>query len=112
MSLEQIEKVRSVSRSKEKGPWVDWWDEMARKTVMRRLAKRLPMSTDLEEQVFAKDETLNADKPALTVIEHKEPEAPASRLDALEDAVVEPVHEPEGRADEDMGEGFVMGEEA
>ena len=112
MSLEQIEKVRNVSRSKGNGPWVQWWDEMARKTVMRRLAKRLPMSTDLEEQVFAKDETLNADKPALTVIEHKEPEAPASRLDALEDAVVEPVHEPEGRADEDMGEGFVMGEEA
>jgi recombination protein RecT len=112
MSLEQIEKVRNVSRSKGNGPWVQWWDEMARKTVMRRLAKRLPMSTDLEEQVFAKDETLNADKPALTVIEHKEPEVPASRLDALEDAVVEPVHEPEGRADEDMGEGFVMGEEA
>lgn len=109
MSLEQIEKVRNVSRSKGNGPWVQWWDEMARKTVMRRLAKRLPMSTDLEEQVFARDETLNTDKPALSVIEHKEPEAPVSKLDALEEAVTEEVPADEFEPDE---EGMVMGDEA
>jgi recombination protein RecT len=48
MSKKQVDKVRSVSRSKDGGPWSQWYDEMARKTVIRRLAKRLPMSTDLD----------------------------------------------------------------
>lgn len=84
MSLEEINKVRSVSRSKEKGPWVDWWEEMARKTVMRRLAKRLPMSTDIEDEVFRRDETLNPGfKPQ--VIENAPLAAePVNRLEALE----------------------------
>ena len=107
MSLEQIEKVRNVSRAKGRGPWQDWWDEMARKTVMRRLAKRLPMSTDIEEQIFERDETLNTDKPALAIVDQQEPATPVSRLDALEDAVTENVpHDPEGKPETDMGEGF------
>jgi recombination protein RecT len=48
MSLEEIEKVRAVSRAGQR-PWVTWWGEMARKTVMRRLSKRLPMSTDRDD---------------------------------------------------------------
>jgi len=32
-----------------KGPWVDWFGEMARKTVLRRHAKVLPMSGDILE---------------------------------------------------------------
>lgn len=56
MTVSDIEKVRSVSRAKNSGPWVDWWDEMARKTVLRRLAKRLPMSTDLDDLIRRDDE--------------------------------------------------------
>lgn len=110
MSLEEIEKVRKVSRASGNGPWVQWWGEMARKTVMRRLSKRLPMSTDLEDQVFANDETMAttvADAPAPTVIEGEVHE-PASRLEALEaqieEAEVEVVEE--GKPDEERGEGF------
>jgi phage RecT family recombinase len=55
MSIEQVNQVRNVSRAKNNGPWVQWWDEMARKTVLRRLSKRLPMSTDLQ-QVFQRDD--------------------------------------------------------
>ena len=116
MSLEEIEKVRSVSRSGKNGPWAQWWGEMARKTVMRRLSKRLPMSTDLEEQVFERDETLNPTTgPTLQVIENEPEPAPIqNRLEALEDAVTEndgtlsddnPTAQ-EGRATEDMGEAF------
>lgn len=110
MSLEEIEKVRAVSRAKESGPWVAWWSEMARKTVMRRLAKRLPMSTDLEEQVFARDETLAPEKsaPALTVIEGETQQPALSRLDAIEsqieDAEVEESRE--GRTDAQHGDQF------
>ena len=56
MSLQQIEQVRSVSRSRDSGPWAGWYGEMARKTVIRRLSKRLPMSTDLETVIRRDDE--------------------------------------------------------
>jgi phage RecT family recombinase len=49
MSVAEVEKVRAVSRAKDDGPWVDWWEEMARKSVIRRLSKRLPGSSDLED---------------------------------------------------------------
>jgi recombination protein RecT len=58
MSLEEIEAVRSVSRAKDKGPWVDWWGEMARKTVLRRCSKRAPGSSDLDELMKREDEWL------------------------------------------------------
>jgi recombination protein RecT len=77
MSLEEIEKVRAVSRAKGNGPWVSWWGEMARKTVMRRLSKRLPMSTDLMDEI-ERDETV----PEPVEIEHQP--QPLNRLDALE----------------------------
>lgn len=56
MTHAEIERVRSVSRAATKGPWVDWWDEMARKTALRRLSKWLPMSSDLDELMRRDDE--------------------------------------------------------
>lgn len=44
-----IDKIRNVSRSKDKGPWVQWWEEMAKKSAIRRLAKRLPLSSELHD---------------------------------------------------------------
>lgn len=72
MSRSQIEQVRAVSKAKDNGPWVGWYDEMARKTVIRRLSKRLPMSTDLE-QVIRRDDELY--QPSLA-------NAPRSGVDA------------------------------
>lgn len=40
----EIEMVRRSSRAADDGPWVDWPDEMARKTVLKRIAKRLPLA--------------------------------------------------------------------
>ena len=54
MNLAQIEKVRKVSRSSNAGPWKDWFDEMALKSVLRRIARYLPSSADLD-QVFDHD---------------------------------------------------------
>lgn len=50
MSKAQVEQVRAVSAARNNGPWVDWWEEMAKKTAIRRLSKRLPMSTDKDEE--------------------------------------------------------------
>lgn len=55
MSVEQVEQVRSASRAKDSGPWVQWWGEMARKTVLRRLSKRLPTSSDLDDLIRRDD---------------------------------------------------------
>lgn len=55
MPKRDIDRARAVSRSKDKGPWKDWWDEMARKTVLRRCAKAAPGSSVLE-RLLARDE--------------------------------------------------------
>lgn len=87
MSVADVEKVRSSSRASNNGPWVQWWDEMARKTVIRRIAKRLPSSADL-------DQVLENDNEAVgfVQVERKDPinitpapeeqKAPLSRLKA------------------------------
>jgi recombination protein RecT len=46
MTVADVEKVRNSSRAKNSGPWTQWWDEMARKTVIRRLSKYLPLSAE------------------------------------------------------------------
>lgn len=56
MTTEEVEQVRSISRAKDSGPWVKWWGEMARKTVLRRLAKRLPLSAEIVS-IFDNDDT-------------------------------------------------------
>lgn len=69
MTVWQIEKVRAISKSKDKGPWVDHYSEMCRKTVARRHSKVLPMSTDLDDLIRRDDDLYDfagdrkADKP-------------------------------------------------
>jgi recombination protein RecT len=59
MSLEEIEKVRAVSRAKGNGPWVAWWGEMARKDrdapAVEAPARCRPIRL---EDAFDRDETL------------------------------------------------------
>lgn len=91
LDLAQIDQVRQVSRAKDAGPWVSWWSEMARKTAIRRLLKRLPMSTDRDDdmvhRVAARDDDWagpQIDAPPVT----PEPETPAeTRMDAIEGAI-------------------------
>lgn len=56
MSVTEVEKVRSASRAANSGPWTQWWDEMARKTVIRRIAKRLPSSADVDSVLESDNE--------------------------------------------------------
>lgn len=48
MTRSQIEEIRQRSQSPDQGPWVTDFDEMARKTVLRRHSKHLPASTERE----------------------------------------------------------------
>ncbi len=62
MSREDVEKIRARSKAKDSGPWVTDWDEMAKKTVLRRLCKLLPSSVELQRAV-ALDEAVEAGIP-------------------------------------------------
>lgn len=42
MSRQEIDEVRNASRAKNNGPWVDWYGEMAKKTVIKRGLKTIP----------------------------------------------------------------------
>jgi recombination protein RecT len=51
MSKGQVEAVRGRSKAGKNGPWVTDWEEMARKTVIRRLCKYLPLSVEFATAV-------------------------------------------------------------
>lgn len=84
MDIDQINKVRAVSRSKDGGPWGPWFDEMTRKTVFKRLSKWLPMDAEVEALLQRDDElntiesTAEAVKPPVAELTH------SSKLDILE----------------------------
>lgn len=62
MTMDQIAAVKNVSRGKN-GPWSGpFASEMIRKTVIKRLSKRLPMSTDLEFTMKADDDLYDLDQ--------------------------------------------------
>jgi recombination protein RecT len=63
MSVAQVDGIRKRSRSPDKGPWATDWEEMAKKTVIRRLAKRLPMSSELSNVIKRVDDLYDLDAP-------------------------------------------------
>ena len=56
MSSEEIEAIRKRSKAGQSGPWITDWNEMAKKTVFRRLSKWLPLSPEFRDAVEADDE--------------------------------------------------------
>jgi recombination protein RecT len=83
MDKEDIEKVRAVSKAKNNGPWVSWWEEMAKKTVIRRLSKRLPMSTDLDDLIRRDDALYDLNGASDGKRQVERPATLSGRLDAL-----------------------------
>lgn len=51
MSKEEIDAIRTSSKSKDNGPWVTHFEEMAKKTVLRRLFKWLPCSVEMQKAI-------------------------------------------------------------
>ena len=60
MDRAEIDKVRNVSRS-QNGPWKDWFDEMAKKTVAKRLIKTLPITNDRLRAAIDNDNATDID---------------------------------------------------
>jgi recombination protein RecT len=105
MSRAEINKVRQVSKTgavgrvydgkpvEPKGPWVEWFGEMAKKTVMRRHAKTLPMSGDLlDVEGREHDDALLIASSATAALNSQEPDAPVA-LPSRGDGDDQPAHD-------------------
>lgn len=69
MTMDELESVRKSSKSGNKdgkpvGIWAQWPDEMRRKTVLRRLCKYLPSSTDISQVFDSDDRAMDFEPPA------------------------------------------------
>lgn len=100
----EIERRRAVSMSTS-GPWRDWPEEMARKTVLRSLLKRLPLSVeaaDLLKRDYEDDDPRGAEvriiegvRPAATVQRVQHPLERPAIAEPFDDAEVdEPTEAP------------------
>ncbi|MDF3019344.1 MAG: RecT protein [Steroidobacteraceae bacterium] len=95
MNVDEIEAIRKRSRSGNGGPWKTDYSEMAKKTVVRRHAKRLPMSTDLDGALHEDDELFMPPTEQPAAPAQEAPTAPAgskrpSRLSKIAEAAPAP----------------------
>lgn len=67
MTLDEVERIRDRSKAKDGGPWVTDFAEMARKTVIRRLAKYLPLSPELAKAIETDDQQFDYHNAPLDV---------------------------------------------
>ena len=109
MSVDDVNAIRKRSRSPDKGPWATDFDEMAKKTVIRRHAKRLPMSTDLDGLV-TRDDDFEPEAPAPKAEEVKPKSDGVKRPRGLQ-AVVDAVPDSDGVIDVSSTELEPMTEE-
>lgn len=91
MTKDEIEDIRKRSKAGKSGPWVTDWNEMAKKTVFRRLSKWLPLSSELRDAAENDDDKL--DDPPSGVWVPPEAEKPIFREPPAK-TVTEPEPEP------------------
>ena len=90
MSEEEVMSCKKVSRAGDDSPWNGpFADEMRKKTVIRRISKRLPMSTDLNMAI--NDEEF--DEPVADPVQ--EPKTTSTRLEQAVGATPVPAPLPE-----------------
>ena len=81
MNMSEVEKCRAVSRgsSSPHSPWVKWFDQMAKKTVIHRIAKRLPKNDAINSVVRIDDDT-NFKEPVNVTPNPDKQDNPLSKL--------------------------------
>jgi recombination protein RecT len=75
MDVGQVDAIRSRSKSGGNGPWVTDYAEMARKTVVRRICKRLPMSVEVARVVQQEEREERDEAPDYSHLADTSPEA-------------------------------------
>ena len=65
MNAKQIDKHRKVSSNQKgaepTGVWADWFEEMAQKTVIKKLVKKLPIGEDVANAVAVDDKPIDVE---------------------------------------------------
>jgi recombination protein RecT len=94
MTRGEVDAIRARSKSGNSGPWATDYSEMARKTVVRRLCKYLPLSVEMADALAAEEETALA--AAVDVTPAKSGGVAALKSITIETAPtpVEPPHDP------------------
>lgn len=131
MRRSEINKIRECSQTgatrdkkgaarQPSGPWVDWFSEQARKTVMRRHSKTLPMSGDVLD-VEASDDaryaqsavhvlgSVQSDAPTILPSRNETHDAETGEIldeDAARELDRQSFAAMDGRSDEDRGDAF------
>jgi recombination protein RecT len=58
LTKSEVDGIRSRSKAGQSGPWVSDYNEMAKKTAVRRLSKMLPLSSEINEHITRDDDRL------------------------------------------------------
>lgn len=70
MTFDEIEGIRARSKSGGTGPWATDWNEMAKKTVFKRVSKWLPLSAEIVDAMDGDDDRV-VDAVSATRIENR-----------------------------------------
>ena len=90
MTKEEVEAIRKKSKASGSSPWTEHFDEMAKKTAVRRLSKMMPLSSEIMEHVAKDDEQFSGMR---NVSPMKEPVMALPKFDAAEVVVETPSDE-------------------
>lgn len=71
MSLADLENTRSASRAKNSPAWSKFTGEMYKKTVLRRLCKRIPIDFETPEQVKAFDAGMEIETDTAEIVKNE-----------------------------------------
>jgi recombination protein RecT len=104
MLVDDIEKIRQGAKSADSDAWKNHWDEMARKTVVRRISKRVP--SQKAQRAAAMEEAQEAGKVSTSMTDtgeiifgHVEDEAkePIAQPQREKQAEAKPAEQPEAK---------------
>lgn len=94
MTVPQIEEIRKKSKSANKGPWVDFWEEMAKKSALKNLLKYCPSSTQLltamekDNAIETGEEIIDVDSIDMPTAVNEEAFTTESRADSLVEKLI------------------------
>ena len=100
MTKDEIDAIRKRSKAGNSGPWVTDYNEMAKKTVVRRASKKWPLDAELAEALNDADSVVSAPPTTLKPIF----DAPIQAVPQLTEAEAPQPDAPEEVDDIPMGE--------
>lgn len=109
MSKAEVDAIRKRSKSANSGPWVTDYEAMALKTVIRRAARYLPMSTEAQQAAAADEQTPDYSSvlsPVVPTVEQKPADEPVDVPEGIDpetgEIMAEIVSDEPELADEDI----------